>query len=50
MDIAKTAQLKAAIEIGKRARMQNAQHKDFNHAADVASYIKQPAVNKRENF
>lgn len=40
MGIAKTAQLKAAIEIGKRARMQNAQPKGFNDAADVAAYIR----------
>ncbi len=39
MGIAKTAQLKAAIEIGKRARMQTAQPKDFNNAADVVAYI-----------
>lgn len=40
MGIAKTAQLKAAIEIGKRARRQAAQLQRFDHAADVVSYIK----------
>jgi DNA repair protein RadC len=40
MGIAKTAQLKAAIEIGKRVRIQNAQPKGFDHAADVAAYIR----------
>jgi DNA repair protein RadC len=40
MGIAKTAQLKAAIEIGKRARMQTAQPKGFDHAGDVAVYPK----------
>ncbi len=39
MGTAKTAQLKAAIEIGKRARMQNAQPKGFDHAAGVAVYL-----------
>lgn len=37
MGIAKTAQLKAAIEIGKRARMQNVQPKNFNNATDVTA-------------
>jgi DNA repair protein RadC len=40
MGVAKTAQLKAAIEIGKRARRQTAQPKDFRNAADVAAYIR----------
>ncbi len=48
MGIAKTAQLKAAIEIGKRARMQNAQPKCFNHAADVAAYIRPRFEGKRQ--
>ena len=48
MGIAKTAQLKAAIEIGKRARMQNAQSKGFNHAADVAVYIRPRFEGKRQ--
>lgn len=48
MGIAKTAQLKAAIEIGKRARMQTAQPKDFNNAADVANYIRPRFEGKRQ--
>jgi len=48
MGIAKTAQLKAAIEIGKRARMQNAQPKSFNDAADVVSYIRPRFEGKRQ--
>lgn len=41
MGIAKTAQLKAAIEIGKGVRKQIAQSKNFNNAAAVADYIRQ---------
>ncbi|MDF1590614.1 MAG: DNA repair protein RadC [Desulfobacterales bacterium] len=48
MGIAKTAQLKAAIEIGKRARMQTAQPKDFNNAADVTAYIRPRFEGKRQ--
>ena len=48
MGIAKTAQLKAAIEIGKRVRMQNAQPKGFNDAADVAAYIRPRFEGKRQ--
>jgi DNA repair protein RadC len=48
MGIAKTAQLKAAIEIGKRARMQTAQPKDFRHAAEVATYIRPRFEGKRQ--
>ncbi len=48
MGIAKTAQLKAAIEIGKRARMQNAQPKGFDHAADVTAYIRPRFEGKRQ--
>jgi len=40
MGIAKTAQLKAAIEIGKRTRRQTAQPKDFSNAAEVVAYIR----------
>lgn len=40
MGIAKTAQLKAAIEIGKRARRQTARPKNFSNAAEVAAYIR----------
>jgi len=46
--IAKTAQLKAAIEIGKRVRMQNAQPRSFDHAADVAAYIRPRFEGKRQ--
>jgi DNA repair protein RadC len=48
MGIAKTAQLKAAIEIGKRARMQHAQPEGFDHAADVATYIRPRFEGKRQ--
>lgn len=48
MGIAKTAQLKAAIEIGKRARRQTAQPKDFSNAADVAAYIRPWFEGKRQ--
>lgn len=48
MGVAKTAQLKAAIEIGKRARMQEALPKDFNHAVDVAVYIRPRFEGKRQ--
>jgi DNA repair protein RadC len=50
MGIAKTAQLKAAIEIGKRARMQNVQPKGFNNAADVAAYIQPRFEGKRQEY
>jgi len=48
MGIAKTAQLKAAIETGKRARVQNAQPKGFNDALDVAAYIRPRLEGKRQ--
>ena len=48
MGIAKTAQLKAAIEIGKRTRMQTAQPRGFDHAADVAAYIRPRFEGKRQ--
>jgi len=48
MGIAKTSQIKAAIEIGKRARRQNAQPKGFDHAADVADYIRPRFEGKRQ--
>jgi DNA repair protein RadC len=50
MGIAKTAQLKAAIEIGKRTRMQNVQPKSFNNAADVAAYIRPRFEGKRQEY
>jgi DNA repair protein RadC len=48
MGVAKTAQLKAAIEIGKRVRMQTAQPKNFNNAADVATYVRPRFEGKRQ--
>jgi DNA repair protein RadC len=48
MGIAKTAQLKAAIEIGKRVRMRTAQPKSFNHAEDVAAYIRPRFEGRRQ--
>jgi DNA repair protein RadC len=48
MGIAKTAQLKAAIEIGKRARMQDAQPKGFNDAMEVVAYIRPRFEGKRQ--
>jgi len=48
MGIAKTAQLKAAIEIGKRVRRQTARPKDFNNAAEVAAYIRPGFEGKRQ--
>ena len=50
MGIAKTAQLKAAIEIGKRARRQTAQPKDFNSAEEVAAYIRPVFEGKRQEY
>ena len=48
MGIAKTAQLKAAIEIGKRVRMQKAQPRGFTDARDVATYIRPRFEGKRQ--
>jgi len=48
MGIAKTAQLKAAIEIGKRARRQAALPQSFDHAADVVAYIRPRFEGKRQ--
>lgn len=48
MGIAKTAQLKAAIEIGKRARRQTARPKDFSNAADVVAYIRPRFEDQRQ--
>lgn len=51
MGIAKTAQLKAAIEIGKRARMQKTQPRGFDDAENVAAYIRPRFEGKRhESF
>jgi DNA repair protein RadC len=46
--IAKAAQLKAAIEIGKRGRMQNVRPQHFEHASDVAAYIRPRFQGKRQ--
>ena len=48
MGVAKTAQLKAAIEIGKRVRRQNAMPQRFNHAADVVTYVRPRFEGKRQ--
>jgi len=50
MGIAKAAQLKAAIEIGKRIRMQDLRPRDFNNAADVATYIRPKFEGKRQEM
>jgi len=42
--IAKTAQLKAAIEIGKRVCMQEALPKDFNDAAEIPNKVKSKII------
>ncbi len=48
MGIAKVAQLKASIEIGKRVRTQNVQLKRFDHATNVAAYIRPRFEGKRQ--
>lgn len=48
MGIAKAAQLKAAIEIGKRVRMQNCRPQHFDYAGDVAAYIRPWFEGKRQ--
>ncbi len=48
MGVAKTAQLKAAVELGKRVRMQKVQPKRFDHADDVAAYIRPRFEGKRQ--
>ncbi len=48
MGLAKAAQLKAAIEIGKRVRMQNVRPQHFDHASDVAAYIRPRLEGKRQ--
>jgi len=48
MGIAKTAQLKAAIEIGKRARREHAQPASFNDASEVVAYIRPRVEGKRQ--
>jgi DNA repair protein RadC len=48
MGIAKTAQLKAAIEIGKRARRRSSLPISFDHSADVAEYVQPRFEGKRQ--
>jgi len=48
MGVAKTAQLKAAIEIGKRIRRQSALPHSFDRAADVAAYVRPRFEGKRQ--
>jgi DNA repair protein RadC len=48
MGIAKAAQLKASIEIGKRVRMQNVRPRRFDNAAEVAAYIRPRFEGKRQ--
>ncbi|MEW6664341.1 MAG: DNA repair protein RadC [Thermodesulfobacteriota bacterium] len=48
MGIAKTAQLKAAIEIGKRVRRQTALQQCFDNAADVVAYVRPRFEGKRQ--
>lgn len=48
MGIAKVAQLKASIEIGKRVRTQNVKLKSFDHATNVAAYIRPRFEGKRQ--
>ena len=39
MGVAKTAQVKAAIEIGKRVRRQTFLPQSFDHATDAVAYV-----------
>jgi DNA repair protein RadC len=48
MGVAKTAQVKAAIEIGKRVRRQTALPQRFDHAAEVAAYVRPHFEGKRQ--
>lgn len=48
MGVAKTAQVKAAIEIGKRVRRQTALPQSFDHAAEVAAYVRPHFEGKRQ--
>lgn len=50
MGIAKTAQLKAAIEIGKRTCRQNAKPKGFSNAAEVVAYIRPRFEGRRQEY
>ncbi|MGM0656872.1 MAG: JAB domain-containing protein, partial [Thermodesulfobacteriota bacterium] len=48
MGVAKTAQVKAAIEIGKRVRRQTALPQSFDHAAEVVAYVRPHFEGKRQ--
>lgn len=48
MGVAKTAQLKAAIEIGKRVRRQTSLPQSFDHAAEVVAYVRPRFEGKRQ--
>ena len=48
MGVAKTAQVKAAIEIGKRVRRQTFLPQSFDHAADVVAYVRPHFEGKRQ--
>ncbi|MFP4452264.1 MAG: RadC family protein [Desulfobacterales bacterium] len=48
MGVAKTAQLKAAIEIGKRVRRRTALPQSFEKAADVVAYVQPRFEGKRQ--
>ena len=48
MGVAKTAQIKAAIEIGKRVRRQTFLPQSFDHAAEVAAYVRPHFEGKRQ--
>jgi DNA repair protein RadC len=48
MGVAKTAQVKAAIEIGKRVRRQTSLPQSFDHAAEVAAYVRPHFEGKRQ--
>lgn len=50
MGIAKAAQLKAAIEIGKRIRMQDLRPRNFANAAEMATYIRPKFEGKRHEL
>lgn len=50
MGIAKAAQLKAAIEIGKRIRMQDFRPRNFANAAELAIYIRPKFEGKRHEL
>jgi len=48
--VAKSAQIKAAIEIGKRVRRQHSLPQSFDHAAEVAAYVRPYFEGKRQEL